>query len=421
MQTTQTPTLDEMRSFVAGSESLKLSFQDKREAYGWITSVLVSAKYITLSKPDKGIVRAYLAAVSGYGLAQVTRHIRTYVTKGAITRKPSSRHIFTRIYTREDIAALAIIDNAHHRLSGQATRDLCQRAYVLFGDNAYQRLAGISVAHIYNLRNGLDYKRRSTTFHKTQATTVAIGERRKPRPDGIAGHIRVDTVHQGDLDKQKGVYHINLVDEVTQWEVVVCVEKISETYMIPALEAALLAFPFVILGFHADNGSEYINRLVAELLERLRIKLTKSRAYHSGDNGLVETKNGSVIRKALGYGHIPQIHAPVINQWYMEWFVPYLNYHRSCGYRVTTIDPESGKRTHRYPAKGYMTPYAKLQSLPTDKFTLKPGATFAGLDELAYAMSDTDWALATQAAKERMLSHITNQTKQVLEATGCVG
>ncbi|MGI9028022.1 MAG: integrase catalytic domain-containing protein [Candidatus Saccharimonadales bacterium] len=352
---------------------------------------------------------------------QVTRHIRTYAAHGKIVRKPSTRHVFARKYSREDIAALAELDNAHDRLAGQAVRSLCERAYVLFGDERYERLAGISVAHIYNLRERPDYKRHATTFTKTQATMVAIGERRKPRPDGVAGHIRVDTVHQGDLDKQKGVYHINLVDEVTQWEVVVCVEKISEKFMIPALEAALLAFPFVILGFHADNGSEYMNRLVAELLERLRVKLTKSRAYHSGDNGLVETKNGSIIRKALGYGHIPQVHAPGINQWYQDWFVPYLNFHRSCGYRITTVDPKTGKRTHRYPAKGYMTPYAKLQSLSGGKFTLRPGITFASLDCLAYAMSDTDWVLASQAAKERMLSDIIKQTKQLLGVTGCIG
>ncbi|CAN5703621.1 hypothetical protein BH23PAT2_BH23PAT2_08010 [soil metagenome] len=68
-----------------------------------------------------------------------------------------------------------------------------------------------------------------------------------------------------------------------------------------------------------------------------------------------------------------------------------------------------------------MTPYAKLQSLPIGKFTLRPGVTFASLDELAYAMSDTDWALATQAAKERMLSDIIKQTKQLLGITGCIG
>jgi hypothetical protein len=48
--------------------------------------------------------------------------------------------------------------------------------------------------------------------------------------NGKPGYIRIDTVHQGDLDGCKGVYHINAVDEVTQIEIVVSVEKISEQY-----------------------------------------------------------------------------------------------------------------------------------------------------------------------------------------------
>jgi hypothetical protein len=216
----------------------------------------------------------------------------------------------------------------------------------------------------------------------------------------------VDTVHQGDKDGEKGFYHINLVDEVTQWEVVIAVEKISERYMIPALEEAFVSFPFMLINFHADNGSEYINRKVASLLENMRVKLTKSRAYHSGDNGLVETKNGSIIRKCLGQAHIPQKHAPRINIWYRDWFVPYLNYHRPCGYRVTTIDPKTGKRTHAYPVKGYMVPYEKLKSLKNAEQCLKPGTGFEQLDKVAYAGSDTAWALGMNKAKDRLLKEI---------------
>lgn len=176
--------------------------------------------------------------------------------------------------------------------------------------------------------------------------------------------------------------------------------------MIPALESALASFPFMLLGFHADNGSEYINYKVASLLENMRVKLTKSRAYHSGDNGLAETKNGSIIRKCMGYAHIPQEHAPHINVWYQQWFVPYLNYHRPCGYRVTTVNPKTGKRTHTYPAKGYMMPYEKLKSLENVKQYLKPELSFEQLDEVAYAMSDTAWTIATNKAKDQLLKEI---------------
>ena len=130
---------------------------------------------------------------------------------------------------------------------------------------------------------------------------VAIGERRRPRPEGRPGYLRVDTVHQGDRDGVKGVYHVDAVDEVTQWQVVGATAQISEAALLPLLKAMLKQFPFRIRGF-TDNGSEFINHTVAELLNKLLIEQTKSRPRRSNDNGLVESKNGAVIRKHMGYG-----------------------------------------------------------------------------------------------------------------------
>lgn len=126
----------------------------------------------------------------------------------------------------------------------------------------------------------------------------------------------MDTVHQGDQDGQKGLYHINMVDEVTQFEFIGCCEKISERYLAPLLELLLELFPFRVVEFHCDNGSEYVNEQVVEILNREMIKLTKSRPRKTNDNALVEGKNGSIIRKWLGYGYIEQKYAPVINEFY---------------------------------------------------------------------------------------------------------
>ena len=100
------------------------------------------------------------------------------------------------------------------------------------------------MSHLYNLRKSSSYQKQRRVFTKTQARQVAIGERRKPQPNGQPGYIRIDTVHQGDLDKKKGVYHINAVDEVTQFEVVCSVEQISERYLIPCTNTNACRFPF---------------------------------------------------------------------------------------------------------------------------------------------------------------------------------
>jgi transposase InsO family protein len=200
-------------------------------------------------------------------------------------------------------------------------------------------------------------------YTKTKSTKVPIGERRKPVPDGKPGYIRVDSVHQGDDPTSgKGVYHLNFIDEVTQWELVACVETISEFHLKPVFEDLLIAFPFTVASFHSDNGSEFINKVVAEILERLRIKQTKSRPRHTNDNALNEGKNGSVIRKQMGYHHIPRNHAPSIHAWYQTWFNPYLNFHRPCAYPLRKVDGK-GKEVITYPKENYATPYAKFRSL----------------------------------------------------------
>ena len=209
----------------------------------------------------------------------------------------------------------------------------------------------------------------------------------------------MDTVHQGDRDGEKGVYHVNTIDEVTQWENLGCVERISERYLVPVLEELLVQYPFRILGFHADNGSEYINRVVAELLEKLRVELTKSRARQTNDQALVEGKNGSIVRKQIGYGWIAQEEAKKIQAFYRNTLNVYLNYHRPCGYATDVVDGK-GKIRKRYDA--YLTLYEKFRSLPQAEQYLRPGVTMAELERIARGHSDTEYALLVQQEKARL-------------------
>lgn len=163
----------------------------------------------------------------------------------------------------------------------------------VFGDLRFERLASLSVSHLYNLRASKAYQRERVSFTKTRPVLNPIGIRKAPRADGKPGFIRIDSVHQGDLDGTKGVYHVNAVDIVTQWEVVATCERISEAYLLPVLQGLMEQFAFRILGFHSDNGSEYINNTVAHLLEKLRVEQTKSRSRQS--NALAESKNGAVV------------------------------------------------------------------------------------------------------------------------------
>jgi transposase len=206
--------------------------------------------------------------MTGRSRAQVTRWIARYRKSGSLQPAPYRRHRFPKRYTRADIELLASVDEAHENLSGPVTRRILQRKYHQYGKPEYERLSAISVSHLYNLRQEPRYRERRLHYRKTRPTGVAIGERRCPDPRGQPGYLRVDTVHQGDAPAGQGVYLINAVDQVTQWEIVAATERISEAWLEPILDAMLRQFPFRILGFHSDNGSEFINRVVARLAEQ---------------------------------------------------------------------------------------------------------------------------------------------------------
>jgi transposase InsO family protein len=215
---------------------------------------------------------------------------------------------------------------------------ILKREYEQYGQPEYVRLAGISAAHVYNLRRSARYRKLAARWEPTKPSAIQIGQRRRPDPQGRRGFLRIDTVHQGDWGGAKGVYHIHAVDAVTQWQVVGCVERINERFVLPVLEAILHQFPFRILGFHSDNGSEYVNYEVAKLLPGLLIEFTKSRANRTQDNALVEGKNGTIIRKHIGYGHIAAEHAGAVQKFYTAHLNPYLNFHRPFGFATVSVE-----------------------------------------------------------------------------------
>jgi transposase InsO family protein len=192
---------------------------------------------------------------------------------------------------------------------------------------------------------------------------------------------------------------------VTQFQSVATCEKISEAYLLPVIRQLLDGFPFAILGFHADNGGEYVNYQVAALLEKLRIEFTKSRPRHSNDNALAESKNGAVVRKHLGYAHIPQYCASLVNAFCTDHLNPYVNYHRPCFFPEMITDAK-GKEHKRYRYEEIKTPYEKLRSLLTANQYLKPGVTFEELDAQASKMSDNDAALSLNNARRKLFQAI---------------
>lgn len=399
--------IDQIQRFLYANKSLGVKYEitTVKNKYELIKTVLAGIGYNYLDKKEKRVIFSYLKFMTSYSKGQLKRLLGKW-RQGKLFYNPlRQRNKFARKYFPSDIALLIKTDVAHECLSGEATKIILKREYEIFRRVEFGNLANISPAHIYNLRNNnRQYNSSEAKFFKrTQATPVNLGLRQKPEPQGRPGYVRVDTVHQGDYLGNKGVYHLNIVDEVTQYELIATVEQITERYLKPVVEALLKLFPFVVFEFHADNGSEYINRYTVELLNKLHIRLTKSRSRHSNDNALVESKNGSVIRKIFGHNFIAKKWAKEINEFNKKYLNIYLNYHRPCGFAVLRANKQ-GKIRKKYEI--WLTPYDKLKSLENAEQYLKPNFSLAELDKIAFEKSDNLFAEEMQKAKEKLFKNI---------------
>ena len=228
MNEAQVRTVVQVRHVLDGTQELEFrAAEDDEGRYRWIGEVLQRLGYRQLGRSDRGAVLAYLQRLSGYSRAQVTRLVGRWVDGQALAKQyRAPNHAFARRYTAADVALLADVDRAMGTLSGPATVCVLRRQRDVFGDVRFERLGSISVAHLYNLRGSDGYRQQRVVLTKTSGErSVAIGVRRAPVPEGRPGFIRIDSVHQGDLDGVKGLYHIDAVDCVTQWQVVASLDK----------------------------------------------------------------------------------------------------------------------------------------------------------------------------------------------------
>jgi hypothetical protein len=395
-----------LQAIVQATGGMKFMVSDSREKrYEWVGKTLGRFRYVQLSKKDKSIVKRYIAFVTQYSDCQIDRFIREKKEYGTLKVKERTQYTFPRFYESSDIALLAEVANGYHHQNGHALKKVCEEMYHVYGDEKFERLKHISVPHIYNFKKTNIYQSKVLHYTKTQAVSVNIGERKKPQPYGKPGFLRVDSVHQGDLDKEKGVYHINFVDEVTQMQYVGAVERISEYYLQPVLEEILGLFPFVVINFHSDNGSEYINKVVSNLLNKLHIIQTKSRSRKTNDNALVEGKNGAVVRKYMGYIHIPKKYAESINTFYRNYMDDFLNYHRFCAFSTDHVN-EKGKIKRKY--ETYMTPIQKFLSLPHCEQYLKDGVTTDSIIQQQKRFSHLESAQRMRKAKQKLFANFKN-------------
>jgi hypothetical protein len=184
MQNAEDLTQEQIEEFLRGSQGI--AFRARAGPSGTsLCNEFGGSRICRARQKAAGHDPRLLSKVTRLSLAQTTRLIRQYRQAGVVEAAPYRRRRFPVKYTARDIAVLAEVDRAHEWLSGPATLHILQREYEQFGRADCARLAEISVAHLYNLRCSVSYRKLSAQWGQ-----------RGPAPSGSgsgASQIRKDS------------------------------------------------------------------------------------------------------------------------------------------------------------------------------------------------------------------------------------
>lgn len=120
--------------------------------------------------------------------------------------------------------------------------------------------------------------------------------------DTTPGFLEADLVaHCGETTKGTYLNTLTLTDIETGWTECLVLPNKTESAVAAALSQVVESLPFPMKGFDSDNGSEFINSKILGWCEQRKVTFTRSREYKKNDQAHVEEKNGSIVRRFVGY------------------------------------------------------------------------------------------------------------------------
>jgi hypothetical protein len=181
--------------------------------------------------------------------------------------------------------------------------------------------------------------------------------------DVTPGFLEADLVaHCGDNVHGQFLNTLTLTDIATGWTELGALLRRSEADVLKALEEAKLVLPFGIQGIDTDNGSEFINYEILGWCENNKVTFTRSREYRKNDQAHVEEKNGSIVRRLIGYDRFEGNDAWLALSEFYQTARLYINYFQPC------LKLKSKERDGARVRKKYLkaeTPLQRLMNCPT--------------------------------------------------------
>jgi hypothetical protein len=271
----------------------------------------IRGRYQTESADGKPRILDEFVAVTRYHRKHAIRILNGSVASSAVASKRG--HV--RMYDEAVRQALIILWEASDRICGKRLKPLLpvllpaleRHGHVSLDPTVRAGLLAVSASTIDRLLCGV---RASTGGrHRAQATpgvrrTVAV-RTFADWHDPLPGFLEADlVVHSGESMAGSFASTLVLTDIASGWTECIALAVREASLVVDALERLRHALPFPLRGIDTDNGSEFVNEILLTFCKTHEIEFTRSRPYRKNDQAWVEQKNGSVVRRLVGYSRL---------------------------------------------------------------------------------------------------------------------
>lgn len=273
---------------------------------------LVSAlagRYAASDRKERGRILDEFAAVSGLHRKHAMRLLRTGQTGQRSGSRPARR-----LYNDAVREALIVIWEASDRICGKRLRPLVPILVEAMERHGHLQL-------VAEVRAGLEAMSAATIDRALRETREPGGgrKRRNAPPsaairrnvpvrtfdgwdDPAPGFVEADLVaHSGPAAKGSFVQTLTLTDIATGWTECAPLLVREQHLLTEVLSEVRKRMPFALLGFDTDNDSVFMNETVETYCEEAGLVFTRCRPYRKNDQAWVEQKNGTVVRRTVGY------------------------------------------------------------------------------------------------------------------------
>ena len=265
-------------------------------------------RYLASSKKEKGRILDEFSAVTGHH----RKHgIRLLGQSGDAGEKPPVVK-GRRIYDEAVREAVILVWEASDRICGKRLQaalpnlvDSMERhGHLALDPQVRKQLLTASAATLDRLLRPIratagsrrKRKRRQSMRHNVPVRTY--DDWNGPSP----GFLEIDLVtHCGGPVSGSFIHSLVATDVCTGWIEAVPLLAREQSLVVEGLEAIGRQLPFPIRGIDSDNDSVFINETLIRYCAERGIEFTRSRACRKNDQAWIEQKNGSVIRRFVGY------------------------------------------------------------------------------------------------------------------------